>query len=154
MLLDDTRTALAYVRFLGDRVKPFEPWLLEHAVKEQDAEDLVAYSLNAVTSEYGSSSIWTGCIPTIVKYSSPQQLLHFAAELTEYAGYNDAAERFLVQLEKVIAPIMVNAVISGTIAAGSIANYSRNRDNNGWPAFDRLLQKQSPAKYKEYNKNL
>jgi hypothetical protein len=96
-----------------------------------------------------------------VKYSSPQQLLHFAAELTEYANYNDAAERFLVQLEKVIAPIMVNAVISGTIAAGSIANYSRNRDwdnvernEDGWPAFDRLLQKQNPAKYKEYIKNL
>jgi hypothetical protein len=156
MILDDTRTALAYVRFIGDRVKPFEPWLLDHAVKEQDAEDLVVYSLNALASEYGygTSSIWTGCIPTIVKYSSPQQLLDFAAELTESADYNDASERFLVQLEKVIAPIMVNAVISGTIAAGSIANYSRNRDNNGWPAFDRLLQKQSPTEYKEYIKNL
>jgi len=154
MLLNDTRTALAYVRFIGDRVKAFEPWLLDHAVKEQDAEDLVVYSLNALVSEHGTSSIWTGCIPTIVKYSSPRQLLDFAAELTESADYNDASERFLVQLEKVIAPIMVNAVISGTIAAGSIANYSRNRDNNGWPAFDRLLQKQSPAKYKEYIKNL
>lgn len=161
MRLNDIPTALAYVKFLGDRVKPFEPWLLDHAVKEQNAENLVKYSLNSMISEYGRSSAWTGCIPTIVKYSSPQQLLAFADELIEYTDYNDVIVRFLIQLEKAIAPAIANAVAGGIISIANIVKYVGDREWDnikrnevGWPAFDSLLQKQNPKKYKEYIKNL
>lgn len=157
MLLNDMKLALDYVRYHEHRVRAFEPWLLEHAIKNQNADNLIDYMRSTTTGGSISNSVWTQSIPAIVKYTDAPKILDLLHDIQEY-DWNDDAIRFLIALEKAALPTLINAFVNNSISSEDILLYMHDRGSmtagynfeGTWPEFEQLLR-QYPDAFKRYH---